>query len=219
MAERSSTTPLGTGRSVDRLINFSDAVVAVAVTVLVLPLVDIDGPAEGQTVWDVFQDHASEIWTFLFTFYVVAVMWLAHNRILNSISRYDPFIFWINTTWLVSIVLLPWVSAMYGEAEWSRTTVGFVYWCAMAAVSLLGGLLGWHLTRHPELLSKDTPRLAGPDARRASLRGPILGGYFVLIGVVSLFNSNLASLMPFGIIPLGMWLRPAAAPANTEVEE
>jgi TMEM175 potassium channel family protein len=151
---------VGGGRSVDRLINFSDAVVAVAVTVLVLPLVDIAGPEEGQTVWTVIGEHASQVWTFLFTFYVVAVLWLAHNRILNSISRYDPVVFWVNTTWLAAIVLLPWVSAMYGESEWGRSGVGLVYWGTMAAISLLVSALGAHLRRHPELLAADAPRLS-----------------------------------------------------------
>jgi branched-subunit amino acid ABC-type transport system permease component len=126
----------GTGRSVDRLINFSDAVVAVAVTLLALPLVDIPGPTGDQNAWTVLSEHASEIWTFLFTFYVVAVMWLAHNRILNSIARYDAAIFWLNTTWLVAIVLLPWVSAMFGEsasctgAPWPRSPCSARDWAA-----------------------------------------------------------------------------------------
>jgi uncharacterized membrane protein len=211
--ERSGSTPLGTGRAVDRLINFSDAVVAVAVTVLVLPLVDIHGPAEGQTVWSVIGDHASEVWTFLFTFYVVAIMWLAHNRILNSMARYDGFIFWINTTWLVSIVLLPWVSAMFGESAWGRTSVGLLYWGTMAVISLLGTLMGTHLRRHPELLSESAPVLSAADQRRATLRGPVLGLFFLLIGVVSLFAPTVASWLPLGIIPLSIWLRPAASTA------
>ena len=67
-----------------------------------------------------------QISTFLFTFYVVAIMWLAHNRILNEMRAYDPFIFWINTTWLAAIVLLPWISALYGESD-NRASVGVVY--------------------------------------------------------------------------------------------
>jgi uncharacterized membrane protein len=200
------------GRSVDRLINFSDAVVAVAVTVLVLPLVDIEGPAEGQTVWTVIGDNASQIWTFLFTFYVVAVLWLAHNRILNSIGRYDPFTFWVNTTWLAAIVLLPWVSAMYGESEWGRSGVGLVYWGTMAAISLLVSVMGTHLRRHPELLVDDAPRLSDAALRKAALRGPVLGLYFLLIGVASVVTPALASWLPLGIIPLSIWLRPAASP-------
>lgn len=202
----------GEQRSVDRLINFSDAVVAVAVTVLVLPLLDISGPDQGQTVWTVIGDHASELWTFLFTFYVVAVMWLAHNRILNAIGRYDPFIFWVNTTWLAAIVLLPWVSAMYGESSGGRSSVGLLYWGVMAAIALLGSLLGTHLRRHPELLSETAVTLSPQERRRVALRGPVLGLYFLLIGVASIVTPTLAAWLPLGIIPLSIWLRPAASP-------
>lgn len=201
------------GRSVDRLINFSDAVVAVAVTVLALPLVDIPGPAEGESVWTVIGDNASQVWTFLFTFYVVAILWLTHNRILNSISRYDPFVFWINTTWLAAIALLPWVSAMYGESQWGRAGVGLLYWGTMAAISLLVSLLGSHLRRHPELLSESVHELSAASRRRAGLRGPVLGLYFLLIGLVSTVSPALANWLPLGIIPLSIWLRPAQSPA------
>ncbi|MDO8307925.1 MAG: TMEM175 family protein [Actinomycetota bacterium] len=211
MPRHSSTLNPGTGRSVDRLINFSDAVVAVAVTLLALPLVDIPGPTGDQTAWTVVSEHASEIWTFLFTFYVVAVMWLAHNRILNSIARYDVAIFWMNTTWLVAIVLLPWVSAMFGESE-SRSSVGVLYWGTMAAISLLGTGLGTHLRRHPELLSDEAVVLSPEDQRRVALRGPVLGLYFLLTAAVSIFAPDVANWMPLGIIPLSIWLRPAANP-------
>lgn len=208
MTER-TRRPLSTGRSVDRLINFSDAVVAVAVTVLVLPLVDIEGPAEGQTAWDVLAAHASEITTFLFTFFVVAIMWIAHNRILNSIERYDGFIFWINNTWLVAIVLLPWVSSMYGEAQWGARGVGIVYWGTLAVISFMASLMAWHLRRRPELLSDDAVHLSAKAKRLVALRGPVLGGYFLLIGLTSLVAPAAASWMPFGIIALSIWLRPA----------
>jgi uncharacterized membrane protein len=210
VAEGRPRTSIGTGRSVDRLINFSDAVVAVAVTVLVLPLVDIPGPTGEETVWTVIGEHASELWTFLFTFYVVAVMWLAHNRILNSIGRYDPFIFWINTTWLACIVLLPWVSAMFGESSGGRTSVGLLYWGTMAAIALLGSALGSHLRGHPGLLAEALEAPSAQVARRAALRGPVMGVYFLFIGIVSVFAPAIANWLPLGIIPLSIWLRPAA---------
>ena len=205
---------LNAGRSVDRLINFSDAVVAVAVTVLVLPLVDIPGPTEGQTAWDVLTDHANEITTFLFTFFVVAIMWIAHNRTLNSIESYDGAIFWLNMTWLVAIVLLPWVSAMYGGAEWGARGVGVVYWGTLASISLLASLMSWHLRQRPEMLTADTLPLTGRDARMTTLRGPILGAYFLLIGVMTMLAPSVASWMPIGIIALSIWLRPAANEAS-----
>ncbi len=216
MAEGSRRPTFG-GRSLDRLINFSDAVVAVAVTLLALPLVDIPGPRTGQTVWEVLGDHSSQIWTFLFTFFVVAVMWMAHNRILNSLETYDTAIFWLNTSWLAAIVLLPWVSSMYGEGSWSGTGVGLLYWGAMAAISLLGAALGGHIRRHRELLPADAHQPSEADRRRAALRGPVLGLFFLLIGLVSLVSPEIAAWLPIGIIPLSIWLRPVTVPvAETE---
>jgi uncharacterized membrane protein len=199
-------------RAVDRLVNFSDAVVAVAVTVLVLPLVDIGPPGQGQTVWQLIGDNGAQIFAFVFTFYVVAIMWQAHNRILNGIRDYDPAVFWLNTTWLALIVMLPWFSAMYGESQ-SETEgkgasgVGLVYWGALAAISLLGSTISWHLVRNPALLvpgDRDTDRVG----RMTVLRGPVFAGYFLFIGVVFEFAPAIATWLPLGIIPLSIWMRP-----------
>jgi len=205
----SQSSPAGTGRAVDRLINFSDAVVAVAITVMVLPLIDIPGPERGQTVWTVLVDHAGQISSFLFTFFVVAIMWLTHNRILNQIRGYDAVIFWTNTTWLAAIVLLPWLSAMYGESAGGQGSVGLVYWTALAFISVLGSMLGRHIRRHPEFVDASaSPSRSGPNGSRARLRGPVFAGYFLATGVVSVFFPPVASWMPLGLIPLSIWLRP-----------
>jgi uncharacterized membrane protein len=199
-----------TGRAVDRLINFSDAVVAVAITVMVLPLIDIPGPERGQTIWVVLLDHAGQISTFLFTFFVVAIMWLTHNRILNRIRAYDAVIFWTNTAWLAAIVLLPWLSAMYGESAGGEGSVGLVYWTALAFISMLGSMLGRHIRRHPEFMDAAAPAArSGSKGSREWLRGPAFAAYFLATGVVSVFFPPVASWMPLGLIPLSIWLHPA----------
>jgi hypothetical protein len=80
----------------------------------------------------------------------------------------------------------------------------------MAVVSLLGSLLALHLRRNPVLLHESAPVLSAADQRRASLRGPVMGVFFLLIGLVSLVAPATASWLPLGIIPLSIWLRPAA---------
>jgi len=202
-------TPTHVGRSVDRLINFSDAVVAVAVTLLALPLVDIPGPQGDQTFWDVFSAHGGEVGAFLFTFYVVTLMWLVHNRILNSITNYDGPLFWFNASWLVVIVLLPWFSSMYGGDAWDHPSVGLAYWVALALISFLTSAMGIHLRKHPELLADDAPRYTPKERRILAWRGPVLGAYFLLTGLVWLVSPAVGAYMPLGIIPLSIWLRPA----------
>jgi uncharacterized membrane protein len=198
----------GVERSVDRLINFSDAVVAVAVTLMVLPLIDIEGPAEGQTILTTLADHALPITTFLFTFYVVCILWLAHNRILNVIADYDPPLFWLNVTWLAAIVLLPWVSSMSGDASNTAGGAALLYWVMLALIAGLGSLMGRHIRRHPEIQYGSLGDDGGND-RRSELRGPVFAGYFLFIGLVSLVSPDMSRWLPMGIIPLSIWLRPA----------
>ena len=211
-SSRSSQTHIG--RSVDRLINFSDAVVAVAVTLLALPLVDILGPTGDQTLWDIVRAHAGEIGAFLFTFYVVALMWLVHNRILNSITNYDGRLFWLNATWLIGIVLLPWISSMYGEDAWDYPSVGLAYWALLAIISLLSSAMAFHLRHHPAMLADDAPSFTPAERKRLAWRGPVLGAYFLFIGLAWLVSPDVAAYLPFGIIPLSIWLRPARVPIS-----
>jgi uncharacterized membrane protein len=157
---------------------------------------------------------------FLFTFAVVAIMWAAHNRVLNAIVDYDGAVFWLNTAWLATIVLLPWFSALYGEstmigAEPDWAGAGAMYWVLLAMVSVLAGALSWHLRRHPELLH---PTAVHRPVGRSAWRSPVFGVYFLLIAVATVAAPDLASWLPLGIIPLSIWLRPArdAAPAAEE---
>ncbi len=197
-------------RSVDRLINFSDAVVAVAITLLALPLVDIGAPKAGQRVWDVLSANAGQIYSFAFTFLVVIVMWLAHNRILNPLRHLDPVIVWLNTFWLLLIVLLPWISSMYGESEvfgaHGAGGTAMVYWLLLAAISLLGTGMAWRMRRRTDLSES-----AAPTSTRLLARGPILAGYFVVIAVASVLTPALSVWLPLGIIPLSFLLRPHTA--------
>ncbi len=66
------------GRGFERLITFADAVVAIALTLLVLPLVEI--PAElgaDSSLADVFTEHRGQIGGFLLSFVVIWVFWTA----------------------------------------------------------------------------------------------------------------------------------------------
>ena len=196
-------------RSVDRLVSFSDGVVAVAITLLALPLVDLL-PESGQSAWDVVSGNTGPLVAFVFTFAVVAIMWSAHNRVLNGIVDYDATLFWLNVGWLAGIVLLPWFSNLYGATEMLGTGedgagAAAVYWSTLAFISLLGWAMTMHLRRHPELVSEqdDVP---GHD--RAAARGLVFAAWFLLTAVVSLVAPDAASWMPLGIIPLSMWLRP-----------
>ena len=97
-------------RSFERLINFTDAVAAIAITLQLLPLIDIKAK-DGETVLSLFQSNLSQIFAFVVSFLVVLILWLKHNQVFNVMKRFDGKIFWLNAVWLILIVFLPWPTA------------------------------------------------------------------------------------------------------------
>ena len=207
------TQALRSGRAFDRLINFSDAVVAVAVTVLVLPIADITLSRGEDSVWEVLSNHAGEIITFFFTFYVVSIMWLTHNRFMNQLRGYDGVIFWLNTAWLSIIAFLPVTSALYSDSGpdstggWFSGTIligsGMLYWGSLSLISFIITLMSLRARINRNLYDPEQAIWGWKEISR----GWIYATYFLIIGIVSLFSSGIASYLPLGLIVLPLLLK------------
>jgi uncharacterized membrane protein len=102
-----------TDRGFDRFITFLDAVVAIAITLLVLPLNDvISGSHPAAHAADVFTQDFSRFWAFLVSFVVIARLWLAHHRLVERVGAYDVAFVWINLGWALTIVFLPFATEL-----------------------------------------------------------------------------------------------------------
>ncbi|MBU6312194.1 MAG: DUF1211 domain-containing protein [Actinomycetales bacterium] len=209
--------PMRSGRSLDRLINFSDAVVAVAITLLALQLVDIPGPQDGQTMWDVIKANWGQIQTFVLTFLVVAVMWSVHNRIVNHLIAYDSALFWLIMLWLLGFVFLPWPSRLFESTPFSSDLAqagelvgpAMMYWLTLAYISFIGAATARHMTRHPELIApKDRPYWDAVQRSRARWRGSAYTSVFLLAAVASYFLFYLGNYVLLLLIPLSLLLKP-----------
>ena len=212
---------LRSGTAVDRLLFFTDAVVAVAITVLALPLFSIPGPKPGQTVLDVISANSGQIITFVVTFLVMAVMWNIHNRVMNSLQAYDAVVFWLAIAWLIGFVFLPWPSTMYGAGDhWGSTDVtlftsdgtGALYWWTMAYISGIGTLASIYINRHPQLIKpRDRAYWAGLLKTRARLRGLSFFLVFIIAGAATLAYPFLGYWALLLIWPLNLVLQPTKA--------
>lgn len=208
-----------TGRDFERLINFSDAVVAVAITVLVLAIVDIQPNSDESTVWEIISDNSGQIFTFFFTFLVVGITWLSHNRVLNQLRGFDGLTFWLNLLWLASIAFLPWPSSMYGESiSWGNGDAmeqgggsAVLYWGTLAVISLLGFLIAWHARQTPSLLEPKALQALDGKPDRGLYRGLVFAALFIAIALVSAISSDVASWLPFLIIPASVVMRSPSA--------
>jgi uncharacterized membrane protein len=145
-------------RNPDRLVLFTDAVVAIAVTLLILPLVEAvnEFQAEGLDAQSVITDHKPQIYTFLLSFVVIANFWLTHHRMFEHVKAYNTRMIQLNLLWLLFIVILPFPTEIVGAYPSTQFTAG-LYIGTILALSLCQTGLILMVRNHPELERTDNP--------------------------------------------------------------
>jgi uncharacterized membrane protein len=113
---------VATPRGLDRMVIFADAVVAIAITLLVLPLLDIAGEALTTPVGEVLRHHLGQLGTFFLSFVVISRLWTAHHRAFEHVRLYDTVLVRLTMLWLVTVVFLPFPTELLGSGS-SRAAV------------------------------------------------------------------------------------------------
>jgi TMEM175 potassium channel family protein len=144
-------TRFRTERGLDRLVNVSDATVAIAITVLLLPLVDVAVEIEKESLGELLSSNIGTIIAFAATFAVIARLWTVHHRIFEAAIDYDDVTIWINFLWLASIVLMPFTANVLSHSDLADPSVNALYIGTMVLSSIALLWLGIHLRRHPSL--------------------------------------------------------------------
>lgn len=147
-----------TGRGFERLITFADAVVAIALTLLVLPLVEIAGQVrEGESVGRVISDHRDQVTAFVISFVVIWGLWTLHHRTMEYFDGYDAAIMRLTLLWLFTIVVLPFTTQLLNSEAYAHGAVTvYIGVLLVSSLSLLG--MSWRGRRHRELLA-DRPEV------------------------------------------------------------
>jgi uncharacterized membrane protein len=129
---------------------FADAVVAIAITLLVLPLVDIPAEVATSTFGEVWQEHQAEFYMFLLSFVVIARIWLSHHNFGERMVRGDSWVLIMTLGWLLTVVFFPLPTEMMGELGNERG-VAAVYIATLGANMTLLALMGRHLAARPAM--------------------------------------------------------------------
>lgn len=103
----------------ERFKAFVDAVVAIAMTLLILPLMEsVSDAASGRlTTAEFLTEHGGQIVSFLLSFVLIANSWIGHHRQYHDVTVITRPLLWINVAWMVTIVWLPVPTAMLGQME------------------------------------------------------------------------------------------------------
>jgi len=154
--------PTPSERGFDRLVNFGDAVVAIAITLLVLPLVELPTAEPELGLGDIVTDHWFELLAFLLSFVVIGRLWRVHHELFERIDTYDETIVQFHMLWLLTIVLLPFPTQMLGAGTNGRAESAF-YIGTLTATSACLTMMRRHIDRTPAL--RERPPDPSPGRR------------------------------------------------------
>ncbi|WP_285114881.1 TMEM175 family protein [Leifsonia sp. fls2-241-R2A-40a] len=146
---------LRTERGLDRLVNFSDATVAIAITLLILPLVDAASQIGTSSFAEFFEKNEWELLAFAVSFAVIARFWVVHHRIFESVRAYSSLLVWLNFLWLFAIVLIPFTANLLSNGNGERPDVYALYIGNLLLATLASQLIGRVLAHNPELMSEE----------------------------------------------------------------
>ena len=109
-----------------RLINFTDAIVAIAATLLILQPIDAAAGAGIRPLADVLAENGGELLGFAVSFIVIGQFWYLHRKLFKTVHEVTSGVFWVNLVWLFSIVFLQYPTAMLSRSVDSHTSALYI---------------------------------------------------------------------------------------------
>jgi uncharacterized membrane protein len=190
---RSAAPILEDGMDRDRLTAFTDGVVAVIITIMVLEM----KPPHGTRLSDLLAIYPAFL-SYVLSFAYVAIYWNNHHHFFQLVAKVDGAILWANLHLLFWLSLVPFCTAWVGQSPTAAPT-------ALYGVSLLMAAAAWYVMQATII------RRQGPDSplKRAlgfDLKGK-LSSFLYLAGIGAAFwNTLISDLLYLGVAL--MWLVP-----------
>jgi uncharacterized membrane protein len=175
-----------------RIEAFSDGVIAVIITIMVL---DLKPPHETTLagLWAIAPSFA----IYGLSFIVVAAFWVNHHHLLLAARRPDPLYMWSNINLLFWLSLIPFVTAYLGEHREAPLAVAF-YAAVLSIASFSFLYLTWAVLRHH-------PPAERAGFGRLSFKGVLSGALYAAAAPLA-YVSIYASYAVFVLIPISYFL-------------
>jgi uncharacterized membrane protein len=180
--------------SSERIKAFSDGVLAIIITIMVLEL----RPPHGERLSDLAQVWPTFL-AYVLSFLYVAIYWNNHHHLFYAVEKVNGAVLWANIHLLFWLSLLPFASAWASDTEFSRIPVA-LYGCVLLAAALAYSVLVMALLRARDGESLLHRAIGGDFKGKISI-------LFYLFGIGgALFSPWIGGL--FYVLVAAIWLIP-----------
>ena len=193
----------------ERMILFSDAVFAIAITLLVIEIKVPEIPKEVVTE-DLLVHSLGHLiprfMGFLISFMIIGLYWTIHHRMFGYVVGYTKKTLWLNLGFLFGIILMPFSTGFYSEyiLRLLKTPV-IVYVSNIVLLGVMNFALWKHLNNPSLHLITAVDEY---DAKFFSFRAIAVPSVFIFMAFVYLVNPRFALYAPLVVFPLvriGKW--------------
>jgi TMEM175 potassium channel family protein len=168
----------------DRVEFFSDAVFAIAMTLLVVTLV-VPVATKPEELSHALGELSDQLFAFALSFVVIGQFWIAHHRLFRLIRSYDLALLWLNLLHLLGICFLPFPTELLGR-YFGSDVAGFLYGGTLTATSLVGASIWFYA------LARGLAPSVDPDVRRATTFRAVMTPIAFAVGTA--------------FVPVSMWV-------------
>jgi uncharacterized membrane protein len=173
---------------------FSDGVIAILITVMVLELRVPHG-----TTWGALHESVPTLLTYVLSFVYLGIYWNNHHHMLMLTERIGGLVLWANLHLLFWLSLVPFATGWMGENHFAKVPA------SAYGIVLLGAALAYYA------LQTTIVRVQGPDSRLATAIGRDLKGkaspVLYITGIALAFANRWLAIAVYVIVAL-MWLIP-----------
>ncbi len=187
----------------ERIVFFSDAVMAIAITLLAIDLrvPEVDPGLASQQLAARLSSIGPHLMTFIISFIVIGIYWISHHRYFGYIRRYDTRLILLNFLFLFFIVCMPFVASLLGQYVLVPVAL-IAYTAAIAALGFSMALIWWYSSSGHRLIEAE---VSAEIIRTINVRlfvAPIM----FLIAIPFAFVSSIAVIIVWWLSPLAVIL-------------
>jgi uncharacterized membrane protein len=187
----------------ERMILFSDAVFAIAITLLVIEIKIPEIPRAElteQTVLHALGHLIPKFVGFFISFLVIGQYWIVHHRLFGFVVNFTDRLILLNILFLFAVAIMPFSTGFYSEYVTKRMVTPVVFYTANIALLGILNFLMWRYVSQPSLHLSEN--LTPPMVKYFSLRALVLPVIFTIVSFVYLFYPTKALWVPIFIAPV-----------------
>jgi uncharacterized membrane protein len=192
--ESEQSTPQAASLELERLIFFSDAIIAIAITLLTVQI-NLPANIHRSQLTGAIVNLIPQFGIYALSFLVIGNYWVIHHRVFRNIKHYDSTLIWLNVFFLLFIAFLPVPSHVVGRFPTEQAAIIFFDIC-LIFTGVTQAAIWRHASYKHRLIDKRLSQRLVDWGMVRSLVPPMV----MLLSIILTYINTISAVLCWGLI-------------------